>query len=123
MKARVSRSFRLQRGSSIKLGRSNSSALLSESISPESARFTKYERLSQSMRLPDEWNQDQLRRQKKKKAFYLLNRIFSRNGRQSGRTAENKGQGLRSQKEENKRKSWLSSWLPDPNHRWPVQGW
>ncbi|PIA52634.1 hypothetical protein AQUCO_01000484v1 [Aquilegia coerulea] len=118
----MSRNFRLHRGSSIKLGRSNSSSLVAESISSESARFIRYERLSQSMRLPEEWNsRDQLQHQRKltKKPLFLLRRIFSRRAAQDNR----KEQVLRSQKEEKTRKSWYSSWLPDPNQRWPVQGW
>ncbi|KAF5201909.1 hypothetical protein FRX31_008507 [Thalictrum thalictroides] len=122
----MSRSFRLHRGSSIQLGRSNSSALVAESISSESATFIRYERLSQSMRLPDEWSSSsssrdhQLQHQRKlmKKPLFLVNWIFSRRAQDN-----RKEQVLRSEQEKKKRKSWYSSWLPDPNQRWPVQGW
>ncbi|KAL5704601.1 hypothetical protein ACHQM5_023005 [Ranunculus cassubicifolius] len=121
MGERISRSFRLDKGSTIKLGRSNSSFLVSESISGESARFTRYERISQSMRLPDEWNREELRhheKRKKNKAVVVLARMFSRRPR--GGDGDGKKEQVTGEK---KKKSWYSSWMPDPNNRWPVQGW
>lgn len=119
----MSGSFRLQRGSSTRIGRSNSLLLVSETISSDSARFTGYERLSQSMRLgPDEQNHVDPRHQLKKKTVFLLSRIFSRSGRQA--QSEKKEQiGRSCNNGEKKKKSWYSAWVPDPNQRWPVQGW
>lgn len=106
----IGRSFRLQRDSSMRLGRSNSSLLLSESITAECARITSYERLSESMRLSNECN-SQLRR-KNNRTWRFLSKVFSYR-----KVSEDDAP------KEKTKKQASSSWLPDPNRRWPVQGW
>lgn len=122
----LSRSFRLPRGSSLKLGRSNRSLIVSESISSESARFTSYERLSESMRLSGTDNKYNHGCRKSRSAWGFFNKIFS-SKKIDGHDEVNKGQQLVVKDEEKKKKktakSSPSSWLPDPNRRWPVQGW
>ncbi|KAA8531878.1 hypothetical protein F0562_006406 [Nyssa sinensis] len=108
---KISRSFRLERGSSLKLGRSNSSLLASELVSSEIARITGYERLTESMRLTDELSTD---RRRKNRAWKFLVKVFS--FRKIG------DDDVIGQPAEEKKKS-RSSWFPDPHRRWPVQGW
>ncbi|CAK7339561.1 unnamed protein product [Dovyalis caffra] len=115
----VCRSFRLERGSSIKLGRSNSSLLVSESISSECAKIAGYERLSASMRMSSE--QDIRYRSRKSRAFMFISKVFS--FRKISGDCETKQQANMVTQEEKKRKKNRSSWLPDPGRRWPVQGW
>ncbi|KAJ8637051.1 hypothetical protein MRB53_011318 [Persea americana] len=119
---RSSASFRLYHHHN----RSKSIILLhsSESISAECDSLTTYQRLSQSMRLPDELPVNG----RKRKAWYALSRFFVL-GQQ-----EKDGDHMDKRKEDEKKKkkkktttargnSRWSSWLPDPNWRWPVQGW
>ncbi|KAM7516256.1 hypothetical protein LguiA_005839 [Lonicera macranthoides] len=116
----ISRSFRLERGSSLKhnLGRSNSSLLASELVSSEISRFTAYDKLSQSMRLTGE---STVYRRRRNKAWSFLTKVFYFNKPDSadviGRLGTNPPR-----KAAGERNSRRSSWIPDPNRRWP-QGW
>ena len=118
----ISRSFRLERGSSLKhnLGRSNSSLLASELVSSEISRFTAYEKLSESMRLTGE---STVYRRRRNKAWSFLTKVFSFNktdrGDVIGREGANHPPRTAAARERNSRRS---SWIPDPNRRWP-QGW
>ncbi|CAK9152412.1 unnamed protein product [Ilex paraguariensis] len=124
----LSKSFRLERGSSLKrLGRSNSSHLASElAFSSEIARITAYERLSQSMRFTGESSGS---RRRKNRALVLLSKIFC--WKKIGGD-EKKGQGAVETRakpttqvvpeESDMKKKRQSSWLPGPHRRWPVQG-
>jgi hypothetical protein len=112
-----SRSFRLQRGPSIRLGRSYSSALVSETTTSEYAGITRYERLSKSMRQSGEHSTEKKSRRNKDWGF--LSKVFS--FRKTPGVAEAK-QGPE-KVTNSKKKKRRSSWLPDPDRRWPVQGW
>lgn len=117
----LSRSFRLQQGSSsFKIGRSNSSLLVSESISTECARDTNYERLSESMRLGNEYVLDKSR-SKKKRALGILTKVL--NFRKDSVNVEAKQPKEAKHDKKMKDVKRLSKWLPDPERRWPVQGW
>lgn len=119
------RSFRLERGSSIRLGRSYSSALVPESITSDCDRITGYKRLSQSMRasINDNENEydtiDDTTTRNKKKTWGILRRVFS--SRKRDDEAEKVKKEMNKMKK--KVKSKWSSWLPDSEKRWPVQGW
>lgn len=119
------RSFRLVRGSSIRLGRSYSSALVPESITSDCDRITGYKRLSQSMRasINDNENEydtiDDTTTRNKKKTWGILRRVFS--SRKRDDEAEKVKKEMNKMKK--KVKSKWSSWLPDSEKRWPVQGW
>lgn len=119
------RSFRLVRGSSIRLGRSYSSALVPESITSDCDRITGYKRLSQSMRasINDNENEydtiDDTTTRNKNKTWGILRRVFS--SRKRDDEAEKVKKEMNKMKK--KVKSKWSSWLPDSEKRWPVQGW
>ncbi|KAM4118147.1 hypothetical protein ACB094_02G178600 [Castanea mollissima] len=117
------RSFRLERGSSIRLGRSYSSVLVPESITSDCGRITGYKRLSQSMRASINENEnkyeydtidDTTTRNNKNKTWGILRRVFS------SRKRDDEAEKV---KMKMKKKSKWSSWLPDSEKRWPVQGW
>jgi hypothetical protein len=113
-----SRSFRLQSGPSFRNGRSYRSALVSETITSEYAGITRYERLSESMRLSGEHTTEtKSRRNKEYWGLLTLSKVFS--FRKSTDAAEANIQGPENVVKKKKR----SSWLPDPDRRWPVQGW
>jgi len=116
---RVCRSFRVERGSSIKFGRSNSSLLISESISSECTRVARYENLSASMRMSND--QDIGYRSRKSRAYTFISKVFS--FRKISSDCETRQQADMVTQEEKKEKKKRSSWLPDPERRWPVQGW
>jgi len=116
---RVCRSFRVERGSSIKFGRSNSSLLISESISSECTRVARYENLSASMRMSND--QDIGYRSRKSRAYTFISKVFS--FRKISSDCETRQQADMVTQEEKKKKKKRSSWLPDPERRWPVQGW
>ncbi|KAI6697113.1 hypothetical protein NL676_017232 [Syzygium grande] len=123
-------SFRLQGGRPFsKLGRPNSSLLLSESITAECARAAGYERLSESTRLSTDPAGFGLRQgggggggggRARGRVASFLTRVFSfvrapAAGHDGRREAEECGAAKAIKKR--------SSWLPDPDRRWPVQGW
>ncbi|EPS58909.1 hypothetical protein M569_15904 [Genlisea aurea] len=104
-------SFRREESSSWRrVGRSYSALVESEFVDSEVARVTSYQMLSQSMRFSIESQEEVVgRRPRKWKSFF---RLFSfKKGDDRKRTPV---------AGEKKRRS---SWLPDLNRRWPVQGW
>ena len=113
------------RGSSIRLGRSYSSALVPESITSDCDRITGYKRLSQSMRasINDNENEydtiDDTTTRNKNKTWGILRRVFS------SRKRDDEAEKVKKEtnKMKKKVKSKWSSWLPDSEKRWPVQGW
>lgn len=116
----LSRSFRQQQGSSsFKLCRSDSSLLISESISTECARLASYERLSESMRLGNECVLGKSR-SKRNKAWGIVSKVLS--FRKDSGDMETK-QPPEFDGERKKKLKKHSKWLPDPERRWPVQGW
>ncbi|KAL7231478.1 hypothetical protein ACSBR2_009684 [Camellia fascicularis] len=116
----MSRSLRLERGSSLRLGRSNSSVLVSELVSSDISRITSYERLSKSMRLSSA-ESGGFHRRRKSRAWAFLSKVFSFRRIDGEGAAENEPKPPQAAAEkQNKRRS---SWLPDPHRRWPVQGW
>lgn len=119
------RSFRLERGSSIRLGRSYSSVLVPDSITSDCDRITGYKRLSQSMRASINENEneyeydtidDTTTRNNKKKTWGILRRVFS------SRKRDDEAEKVKMKMKMKKKSKW-SSWLPDSEKRWPVQGW
>ncbi|KAI8552004.1 hypothetical protein RHMOL_Rhmol06G0231400 [Rhododendron molle] len=120
----LSRSFRLERGSpSMRLGRSNRSFLVSDLVSSEISNFTSYERLSESMRITS----GERSRTRSRAWASLVSKAFSfrkTGGGVSGRrVAEDAEETPRVAASAEGRKRTRSSWLPDPQRRWPVQGW
>lgn len=121
----LSRSFRQQQGSSsFKLCRSESSLLMSESISNEYARLASYERLSGSMRLGNECVLGKSRC-KKNKAWGILSKVLSfrkhSGDMETKQLPEFDEENKKTKKKKNLKKH--CKWLPDPEKRWPVQGW
>ena len=121
------RSFRLERGSSIRLGRSYSSVLVPENITSDCDRITGYERLSQSMRASINENEneydtidDTTTRNNKNKTWGILRRVFS--SRKRDDETEKVKKEMNKMKKKKMKIKW-SSWLPDSEKRWPVQGW
>ncbi|GMH06313.1 hypothetical protein Nepgr_008153 [Nepenthes gracilis] len=114
--------FRPRKYSPFVLGRSRSCALFSDSMPSGFARFRGYERLSQSMRLSDESPLSKIETRKKKSinARELIARVLF------GKSAATAGEVSATEKPRKvklKKKWKTSSWLPDPNRRWRVQGW
>ncbi|KAL9229865.1 hypothetical protein vseg_005285 [Gypsophila vaccaria] len=117
------------RCSSLPISRSRSrtsSVLSNDSIPFESARFTRYERLSHSMRLDLDADSSltfRISKDKKtrNKAWVLISRVFSfRRSNASDdilKYDDHHGDVIKPVKPRR------STWLPDPNRRWPVQGW
>ena len=99
--------------------RKNSSLLISESISPECARIAGYERLSASMRMRNE--QDIGYGSRKSRVYTFISKVFSFMKISSDCETEQHGDVVTREGERGKKKR--SSWLPDPERRWPVQGW
>ncbi|XXG81395.1 hypothetical protein AAC387_Pa09g2041 [Persea americana] len=97
--------------------RSKSILLSSECISAECVAFATYERLSRSVRLSGELTGH---RRKSRPWLFLNCFVFGQqkqDGDDTNRAREDK------EKKTSRDKSRWSSWLPDPNRRWPVQGW
>ncbi|KAJ4966614.1 hypothetical protein NE237_018463 [Protea cynaroides] len=119
-------SFRLQGVNSFMLvGRCHSSIQLSETISEECDKIATYERISQSMRFSGD-NEFSPERpiKKKKQSWVSVIWIFSKQG-PGGRNDKIKEDAAAagSNKLGEKKKWWRFSWLPDPDRRWPIQGW
>lgn len=119
----ISTSFRLDRGSSLsnRLERSNSSLLASEYISP---RITIYEKLSKSSRFLEESppisrSYHDHHRRGNKSGWSFLTKVFS-SFKKTDSQAHPTVKPSQSAVQEKKKKT---SWLPDPQQRWPVQGW
>lgn len=126
----LSRSFTLNGGARgpphiSALRRYNSSTLVSESITAECARFAPYERLSESMRLISSGRDTSClghfgRKNKKgTRALALLGKIFSLR-KQADDGADQRSKTAAPELKKLKKRS---SWLPDRERRWPVQGW
>lgn len=97
-----------------KFSRSGNSRLVSEIGSSVSARFTAYEKLSDSMRMADDVaSTNNHGRRSKNGVLRFVNKIFSLK----------KGGSDSSETRAEKTSVRTSSWRPDPNSRWPVQGW
>ncbi|KAJ8460644.1 hypothetical protein OPV22_033570 [Ensete ventricosum] len=113
-------SFRLYRRDP-PLGRSRTCrVLLESSVSSECAQMAKYERLSQSLGPPGE----PPRQPRRVGVWRLLTDSFTRKVSEPPRRAtaeDTKKAAIVVWSAEGKRR-W-SSWLPDPDRRWPVQGW
>ncbi|OIW11004.1 hypothetical protein TanjilG_22811 [Lupinus angustifolius] len=90
--------------------------MLSSELSSESSRIGGYERLSKSVRLTGE--HDFIDQNKElKRGMGIFGKVFS-----FTRISSSSHKGLDNKvmvKKQNKR----SSWLPDPEKRWPIQGW
>lgn len=99
-------------GRSFRLSRSERILLSSESITSECAKISGYERLSQSMRLSEEYEH-----KKNKRGIGFITKVLS--FRRISTPHEGNVAVEMAAKKEKKR----SSWLPDPNNRWPIQGW
>lgn len=110
--------FRLQKGTSLRLRRGNSLLLESEHMSLDYARFATYERLSDSTRLTGECCHG--RNEEKKRNLGFLGKVFS--FRRVPVDLQMKKRPGPASIEENKGKK-KASWLPDPDRRWPLQGW
>lgn len=117
----ISKSFRLERGSSLsnRLERSNSSLLASE----YSPRITTYEKLSKSSRFPEETppisrSYHDHHRRGNKSSWSFLTKVFS-----SFKKTDNQAHVTVNPSQSTVQKKKRSSWLPDPQQRWPVQGW
>ncbi|ERN17481.1 hypothetical protein AMTR_s00059p00043290 [Amborella trichopoda] len=109
------RSLSVERSTSRK-GKSKSLILLSESIPSECARFTSYERLSKSMK----FEVGEIRSSHRKpSSTSFLSRFFSSFGR--GEVKQCEEVSVVKEKREKEKRKW--SWRPDPDRRWPVQGW
>ncbi|KAK1372282.1 hypothetical protein POM88_028475 [Heracleum sosnowskyi] len=115
----ISTSFRLERGSSLsnRLERSNSSLLASQYISPG---ITTYKKLSKSSRFAEETppissSYHDHHRRGNKSGWSFLSKVFS-----SFKKTDAQAHPTPSAVQEKKKKT---SWLPDPQQRWPVQGW
>lgn len=114
---------------SIVAGRSYSSRLILGS-SPIAAECARYGRISKSLRSAEDHLPPQPRRSKAG-AWRFLTQYFS--GKRLGDSANvdradnnyyEKGEGPRAiNKNKDRKKRRASSWLPNPERRWPVQGW
>ncbi|XP_074558185.1 uncharacterized protein LOC141814085 [Curcuma longa] len=113
---------------SIVVGRSYSSRLILGS-SPIASECARYERISKSARSPEELAPPQPRRSKAG-AWRFLTQYFSGkrlcelpNIDQADNNYYEEGEGTREIDKNKDRKKRRASWLPDPERRWPVQGW
>ena len=100
---------------------SHYSVVQSQYLTPEYARITGYERLSKSMRLTsDECDfSDDGHKKGIKGSLGILSKAFF-----TFRKTSSDHEGLPEtvsmvEKKQKKR----SSWFPDPERRWPIQGW
>eukprot|EP00252_Welwitschia_mirabilis_P003900 TRINITY_DN13998_c0_g1_i1.p1 TRINITY_DN13998_c0_g1~~TRINITY_DN13998_c0_g1_i1.p1 ORF type:complete len:138 (+),score=13.74 TRINITY_DN13998_c0_g1_i1:303-716(+) len=132
----IARTLSSRRSSST---RDFSSSILRESLTSDSLRFTKYENLNQSLRfegLGTDVRKAELQEGveisrnrgfrssfwKKKFKTLSLNGRSPRKDRSEEIGADQSDPSQNSSQTKGKVKR-RSSWLPDPNRRWPVQGW
>ncbi|KAG6484517.1 uncharacterized protein LOC122010462 [Zingiber officinale] len=113
---------------SIVVGRSYGSRLILGS-SPIAAECARYARISKSFRSPEELPPPQPRRSKAG-AWRFLSQYFSGkrlrelpNIDHADNNYYEEGEGTREIHKNKDRKKRRASWLPDPERRWPVQGW
>lgn len=92
---------------SFRLSKSERILLSSESVT---SQFAAYERLSQSMRLNEEY--------KKNKTNQKGTRFLSKVLTFTRISTPHEEHEIKAKKEKKR-----SSWLPDPHKRWPIQGW
>ncbi|KAL1316416.1 hypothetical protein HN51_068606 [Arachis hypogaea] len=103
-----SRSFRVSKSQRILLS--------SESLNLECGG---YERLSQSMRIIGEHDfSDPKRKHSKKGNLGILSKFLSFTSRTFSSSSHHKEAAVAVKKEKKR-----SAWLPDPQKRWPIQGW
>lgn len=119
-KKRSSRSFRSQQQQQQQKRSKRIMLLSSESISAECVAITAYERLSRSVRLSDELTGGH--RQKSKARLFLGRFNFGQQKQHADTAKEGEEKKTRSGAGGKSSSRW-SSWLPDPDRRWPVQGW
>lgn len=115
--------------------RSTSHHLLMDAIEgseEEKVPLPDYERLSQSMRLPEDTVQQEPEKAlthsqshvQKPIARKLIDKVFKKDGeKDKDKEKEKEKDGDGGNSPANKEKKKRSSWLPDPEKRWPVQGW
>ncbi|KAJ4962192.1 hypothetical protein NE237_022131 [Protea cynaroides] len=122
----MNRSFRLQAVdyAAGQMQSCKSSILLSETISDDCNRITAYERLSQSMGFSDFELSHGRPRKKKQQIWVCITWVFSMHGH-GDRNQNNKedATAVDSCKLQVEKKKRHPSWLPDPDRRWPIQGW
>ncbi|CAL5188029.1 unnamed protein product [Lathyrus oleraceus] len=97
---------------SFSMSRSERILLSSESVTSECAKIAGYERLSQSMKLDEEDEH----KKNKKGTIGFLSKVLTLT---KTSTTHEANEVAVEEKKEKKR----SSWLPDPDKRWPIQGW
>jgi hypothetical protein len=117
--------------------RSTSHHLLMDAIEgseeEEKVPLPDYERLSQSMRLPEDTAQEPEQKAlihsqspvQKPIARKLIDKVFKKDAekdKDKEKEKEKDGDGDGGSPV-NKEKKKRSSWLPDPEKRWPIQGW
>lgn len=102
---------------SFRLSRSHHILLSSESVTSECAKIAGYERISQSMRLSGEYDFS-FKEKNRKRGVGLIGKVFSFRRVSSPHEEPNKVVETVVKKEKKR-----SSWLPDPDKRWPIQGW
>ncbi|KAL2348514.1 hypothetical protein Fmac_002514 [Flemingia macrophylla] len=100
---------------SLRLSRSHHMLLSSESVTSGCAKIAGYERLSQSMRLSGEHDFSD-KHKKHKRGVGVLAKVFSFKKNSLTHEFEEPHKVLKKDKKR-------SSWLPDPDRRWPIQGW
>ncbi|KAH0463981.1 hypothetical protein IEQ34_006767 [Dendrobium chrysotoxum] len=116
--------FKLQRSQSWLGCRWKTSNLLQDSLSQHKGAFMPmpgYERLSQSMRFfSEEPRQEKLVQRLRQGGWVrkVMGHVFFLHKVDGDRGVRKEGEG-----KEKERKKKRSSWLPDPERRWPLQGW
>ncbi|OMO56895.1 hypothetical protein CCACVL1_26184 [Corchorus capsularis] len=123
------RNLSLQKGSSLRVGRCNSLLLKSEFISLECNRIATYEKILDSTKPIPECNGGRHGQKKRKSFGFMISKVFSsrkvpvdfqmEDRPEVASMEENKN----NKKKKKKKKKEKSSWLPDPERRWPLQGW
>ena len=103
---------------SFRLSRSHHILLSSESVISECAKIAGYERLSQSLRLSGEYDFSDKQKNHKRSTVGLLGKVFS-----FRRVSTPHGEPNKVAETVVKKEKKRSSWLPDPDRRWPIQGW
>ncbi|KAL3527103.1 hypothetical protein ACH5RR_011759 [Cinchona calisaya] len=114
---------RLERPNSLLLASELAAATSSSTL--EFAKLATYQRLSHSMRLSDEYSGGSSTRGRHTASAWstYLGKVFSfkkmggSNGREQVIEADDQAAAAATTKKKR------SSWLPDPDRRWPVQGW
>lgn len=107
--------------------RSHHILLSSESVTSECSRIAAYERHSQSMRLTGEEydfsDQHNYNYKELKRGMGLLGKLFSFTRLISSSSHDQDEDPNNNYKVLKKHHKKRSSWLPDPQKRWPIQGW